>query len=210
MLVSLDEFRAYMGGITLTAMEANVATGIISGVQGELENYLNRPVELVQIREIATLNDQGVLYLTVTPVKKILNISRKRQGDVFEDDVYLTPEPMYRDVVLDNDDRLWDKTEYVRTNYALAPGGVRMSGNAGSQYWVEYVGGLPGNHPGIPAMKRAILTVAARDWSSKSVANAGQRIGQLESTEVGDARFLGWSDDELKRLQRYRRRIVIR
>jgi hypothetical protein len=203
MLVSVDELRSYMGGLEPPDGMYNELALIISGLQQELENYLNRPVEPIQIRENVISDSKGCLYLGVTPVHKIISYG---VNTVYapEGIVGGLPSPMERDPILDPEARVVDKTN-VNPNL-LIPGGMRgLWPNTG--YLVEYIGGYNGY--ATEAVKLALKRVAAREYSTNHVDTQGLRIGLFEQTEVGDQRYLGWAGEELKRLQRLRRRIVI-
>ena len=178
---------------------------VIAGVQETLEAYLNRPVEPVQIREVAVANFQGVLYLSASPVWEV--ISCGTTVDTAPLTRTITP-VQERSPLLQEDGRLIDKWPTAAGSfYRLVPGGLNV-GMPGYAFYVEYIGGYKGYLD--EALKLAIKRVAAREWASNHIGGSGNRVGQAEQTEVGDARFLGWSADELKMMQRLRRRLVVR
>src|SRR5690606_27659409 len=72
MLVSVNEFRAYMGGLQLQEGMQPVLESVIKRAQTMVETILNRPVEKVQVREIRRADSKGFLYLSVTPVWKVI------------------------------------------------------------------------------------------------------------------------------------------
>jgi hypothetical protein len=176
---------------------------IISGLQEELENYLNRPVEPIQIRENVFSDGKGCLYLSVTPVHKIVsygvNSTFALPGIVGE-----IPSPMERDPSLLDDSRVIDKSNVDHN--LLLPGGMQgLWPNTG--YLVEYIGGYNGYT--INSIKLALKRVAAREIATNHVDTSGLRIGITEQTDSGDQRYLGWAGEEFNRLQRYRRRLIV-
>lgn len=72
MLVSVDELRAYMSGITLDDAQETAAAAVLQGVQAELERYLQRPVEPRWFTETAALGDDGSLLTSKTPVRQVV------------------------------------------------------------------------------------------------------------------------------------------
>ena len=204
MLVNIADMRKFMGGMSFTEMQQQVVEHIVSGVQSDLEAYLNRPVEPVLVRETVDVNDQGILYLSVTPVHRVLAIRYAPTGGVSG---YYYPDPADR---VDPTSLVVAQPTDITDRLVHMPGGIKVGGGLGQRYEVEYVGGLCPSNQQRSGFKRAIEVVAARDIGSLHVTTEGTRTGQVDQTEVGDARFLGWSDDELKRFQRYRRRIAIR
>lgn len=208
MLASVDEFIAYMGGyVPDDPAGQEVMAGILSGTQSALEAYLNRPVELVQVRELAFSGSKGYLYLSVTPVRQILSLSYG-SNTAYDPGTPVMLEPVAREeIILDADAPLFDKAPFqFDPHLQMTRGGISTS-RCMSNVVVNYIAGLDGRQ--YPAIKSAILRVAAREWGRNNVDTAGLRTGQIESTENGDHRSLGWASDELRGLQRYRRRIAL-
>ena len=72
MLVSVDELTSYMSGLQMTRPQKASAQRTLNAVQLELETYLNRPLELVQIRETKRTDELGWVNPSITPVKKVI------------------------------------------------------------------------------------------------------------------------------------------
>lgn len=179
---------------------------ILAGTQEQLEIYLNRPIEYVQIREVVRSNSRGFLYLSVTPVRKIIScgVTTAYPTDLSENFI---PPVMERDNLLDEEARLVDKTlEFGNGQPLVVPGGLQIGGGC-SNYLVEYIGGYKGYADS--AMKLGIMRVAAREYGVNNVSTAGMEVGQIDQTKDGDRRNVGWTTDELVKFQRHRRRIII-
>lgn len=204
MLVSIQEFRLYMGGLEPEpGLEAEMVN-ILTGVQQQLETYLNRPVELVQVREMAVSDSKGNLYLSVTPVRKI--ISYGVTVGVTTPFTSLVPYTVVADSLIGDDGRIIDKV-YSKLSLPTYSSWGFPSYLPNTGFLVEYVGGLDGTN--MENIKLAIKRVAAREYGVMHVNTAGLRAGNPDITEVGDTRNPGWTIGELKDLQRYRRRIVM-
>ena len=204
MLISVDEFRRYLGGYEPPDGLQLEMVDVLQGTQQQLEVYLNRPVELVQVREIAYSDAIGRIYLSVTPVHKILSLGT----DVTlssAPSVTTTPYTMTADPSIGDEGRVIDRAGW-RNRSNFRPGGLTVT-YPNLAHVVEYVGGIDGNqHEDI---KLAIKRVAAREYTQGHVDTAGLRVGQIEDVEAGDSRNPGWTNGELKSLERYRRRLFL-
>jgi hypothetical protein len=205
MLVSVEEFRRYLGGYQMTSGVEQEAVSILLATQQQLETYLNRTVELVQVREVALADGLGNLYLSVTPVRKIISygVNVATQSTI---DIQPIPYEMIPDLSLGDDARLIDKVSYKGAGARFRPYGMNVP-LSGYPYYIEYIAGLDGTKE--EQIKAAIKRVAAREFIRNHVDTAGLRTGHVEDTEVGDTRTIGWTIGELQGLQRYRRRIVV-
>ena len=74
-LVTVNDLQEYMRDIDLTSSQQDAAELIISGVQGELERYCNRPLEPCEYTEIVRSDATGYAYLLNTPVVSITSIT---------------------------------------------------------------------------------------------------------------------------------------
>ena len=206
MLVSVEDMRRYLGGYVPEHPSSEIElANILAGVQQQLETWLNRPVELVQVREIALTDSKGNLYLSVTPVRKLISYG-VNVGTLTVPEVIYTPYVRTSDDLIGVDGRMMDKIDR-RLSLPNFRNGWFFPGVPNTGYVVEYVGGLDGN--GYEDIKLAIKRVAAREYTQGHVGVVGQRQGHSEDVEVGDNRSIGWTTSELQQLQRYRRRIAL-
>src|SRR5690349_14309510 len=157
MLVSVDDFRRYMGGMNPMPGQTETIAMILQGVQEQLELWLNRPVELVQIREIVRSDRQGYLHLSVTPIKKVVSVGVTSAIDgVYPETGPVTPYTIVRDASLDEDARVIDRAYGFANNYQREYGGLRVNSPC-TWYVVEYIGGYNGAQDN--ALRLAILRV---------------------------------------------------
>lgn len=207
MLVSVNDLCNYMGGLKPRPGMRKVMAEVIAGTQEALENYLNRPVEPVQIREYVVSNSKGFVHLSVYPVHRVLRYGVNVVPGYDELPVNIPP-VMTRDPIHDVDDRVLDRAyPQPQSGFSIGPGGLYTYA-PNTPVMVEYIGGLNGYT--INAIKQAIKRVAAREWAENNVDTVGSRQGVVGETEVGDQRSIGWANDELRALQRHRRRVVRR
>lgn len=73
-IVSVPELVDYMSNVTLTADQLEAAELVLEGVQGELEVYLNRPVEPREVTEVLQSLD-GYVRPRITPVVQVLSVT---------------------------------------------------------------------------------------------------------------------------------------
>jgi len=206
MLVSVEELRRYLGGYDPEhpSMLEEMAN-ILEGVQLQLETWLNRPVELVQVREVALTDGKGNLYLSVTPLRKLISYG-VGVGSITAPETTYTPYTRTPDALIGVDGRMIEKTDH-RFAAPTYSNGRYFMGMPNTGYIVEYIGGIDGTQ--CPDIKLAIKRVAAREFTQAHVDVVGQRQGHAEDVEVGDNRTIGWTTAELTQLQRYRRRIAL-
>lgn len=217
MLVNGEELMSYMGGMVLETEVFNFVEGVIlPGVQQELENYLNRPVEPIQVREPRQPDSEGNVVLTVSPVWKILDIDYMGQSHQVPD-AYLPPglSPIHPVA-----ERIFDISEFEQTatawmqpispiiniftwspiyNYGINP-------RIPPYVVMNYVGGLRGYT--IAGLKLAMLRVAAREVERNLDDTLSLRAGSAEIATYSDQREKGWTDAELHAWSRYRRPVV--
>lgn len=215
MLVSADELIKYMSNLNLNTPQKEEAAEILSGVQGELETYCNRPLELVQIRELVTTDGQGYANVSVSPIHKVISRTAVEAGLIapftgFFSPIY--PAPMERDILVGEEGRMINN---VRTgglavgDPLIVPGGFG-AGYPNSAYIVEYVGGYDlKNMPQYKSVQSAIKRVAAREVGPMYDDSIDLRSGDATKNREPDNRGKGWTDDELARFDRLRRRVVV-
>lgn len=210
-IVTVDELINYMDGFKLTnAQRVHVDTVLLPGLKQDLEKYLNRNVEEVQVRERIEPDSEGYLYFSFTPVIEILSITRSDGTVVTIPDTYqppgMVPEPgITRSLDLtsvqngDNYRFRLDGYNSLLPSYSPVLFGLPT-------YIVEYISGFNGDV--LIAMKSDIMRVAAREvgmWDSSVSIVAGQ----TEANKNPDDRHKGWTEEELAAWQRFRRRNII-
>lgn len=114
MIVDVDALVDYMSNIELSPDQRTAAKDILEGVQGEVETYLNRPIERVETTEIVFPDATGRIWMTNTPV---VSVSAVSDGNA---------------VALDAVDFVAQGNAIYSRAYAVAP------------YAITYVGGLDG------------------------------------------------------------------
>jgi hypothetical protein len=199
-IASVADLRNYMSGVSLSAKQDAAAQMALDGVQEELELYLGRPVQPVQVREVRRADATGDIALTVTPVIRVLSLRPVTATEATEYTTTIVP--------------LADVAEDATRNYDtapeqswIAPGGI-VVGAAFGYYVVEYVGGY--NGWGDKGLKLAILEVASRTMTVNhdDVLSIKDDIAREPANAASIQK--GWRDDELKRFDRIRRRTAYR
>jgi hypothetical protein len=199
-----------MSGINLTTPQREEAESTLSGIQEELETYCNRPLELVQIREVVKADWNGMANLSISPVWKVLSVSAM-ESSPFSNAAFVpyVPPPMVRDPLIDPTTGRalvdWLTTPNVGEPMVI-PGAV-MVDSPDLYYVVEYIGGWNGYT--INGIKQAIKRVASRSMERNHDNTLSLRQGAAEATAPSDNLPPGWTDDELKAFDRYRRRVIV-
>jgi hypothetical protein len=195
-LVTVEELRAYMSDVNLTQSQWAVAQDVIDGVQEELELFLNRPLELVQVRERVPADEAGYAILSVTPVRQVLSVQSSTTSYV--ESTVVTREPL-----LDADvNRLNDK---VGLQNAIVPGGIYV-GQPGRWYIVEYIGGWNG-YVG-EGIKRKIKEVASRVMTARHDDSMTVK-GGIGTNPDAATTPQGWTEEELRSCSRLKRRVLV-
>lgn len=197
-LVTVSDLRKYMSDISLTANQQQAAQLVLDGTQQQLELYLGRPVQPVQVREKARSNGSGDLMLSVTPVHKIIDLR------VLTSTGSVTPAVDTTPLSAEEVDRIWDA---MSVNDMIVPGGAYV-GRWFTWYVVEYWGGYNGFTD--DALKLAILEVASRTMTVNH--DDTLSIKDDIAREPANAASIekGWRQEELQRFDRLRRRIAYR
>lgn len=203
MLVSAEELSDYMSGIRLSETQLRSAEAVLAGVQADLESYLHRPVEPVRARELVRVDRSGYVNVRHTPVQAVLRI--QSYGSTL-------PTPP-RNVVPNytpSTDLSIPLTDYAPVNTGdamIVPGGVRF-GNPGDYVLIEYLAGASRRIiDRLPQIKLAIMRVAAREVQfmhddTMSLRNASA------SPPADTIVQKGWTQEELQRFDRLRRRMM--
>jgi hypothetical protein len=198
-IVNVADLKGYMNNISLSATQQAVAQRVLDGTQQELELYLGRPIQPVQVRERRQANSVGDLVLSVTPVYQVLSLRPASSSD-FSDLGTPDTTPLSPDEV----DRLWDA---MPINSMIVPGGV-YTGRAGGWFVIEYVGGYNGYTD--DALKLKILEVASRTMTLDHDDTLSIKDDIAREPAATGSLVKGWKEDELKRFDRLRRRIGLR
>lgn len=203
MLVTAQELSDYMSGIRLNDAQKRAAESVLGGVQADLENYLHRPLEPKRSREMVRVDRSGYLNVRNTPVQAVLRIQ----------DYGSTLPSLPRNVVPNYapiKSEVLPLADYVPTNNGkdmIVPGGVRY-GTPDSYVLIEYIaGGSQLVMERLPQIRLAIMRVAAREVQFMHDDTMSLRNGN--ATPPADTiPEKGWTEAELKRFDRLRRRMV--
>lgn len=181
-IVTTQELANYLGGWKYTSVQELDAQAILDGVQSELERYINRPLQMRRVVEAAQGTALGFVHLAVTPIVAVHGIYRANtdgaQGELI--------------------------TSLPRDFFQRGSNFLKV-GICGRVY-VDYTGGVNGDID--PGVKLAIKRVAAREFMYKH--NDGVALDNTEGRKSEDPvpQPKGWTDEELKRFDRMRRRTI--
>lgn len=195
-VVTVAELRKYMSDVSLSANQQSAAQLVLDGVQQQLETYLNRPIQPVQVRERVRTDPFGDVYLSVSPVHTIISV-RDEAGSVPQGVVDSTP------LSEEDYDRVYDA---MPDSWQIFPGGLHL-GSTEKSYVVEYVGGYNGYVD--QALKLSILEVASRTMTVNHDDVLTIR-GDMAREVPAESMVKAWKPEELKMLERLRRRTVVR
>lgn len=206
-IVSVDELKTYMASINLNTPQSVSAALTLAGTQQALENYLNRPLEPVQMREVLWTDAQGIVNVSVSPVHKV--ISADAIDSVWSAfDVYQTgyiPPVGTRDPLIGPNGQLLDHLYPTVNDPMLVPGGIYI-GLPNVAVAVDYVAGYNGYV--VEGLKQAIKMVAARTVGKNHDETISLRGPQAQEAQPSDDRPLGWTKEELEQWDRLRRRVI--
>lgn len=186
-IVSSDELKDYMSSIGLDIDQEAAVEDIIAGLQAELERYCQRPLEVKARTEVVVPDENGRLWPKATPIVSVSDpVGLYAAGDNGLHGYY---------------------PALVFGGYSYAPVSI------------TYVGGVvdpalvvdPDDFGVDPAadIKIAILRAAAREATVRH--DDTMSVKDLDAREVQpvDRQPLGFTDDELKKFDRLRRRTVV-
>lgn len=208
MLVTLEELVNHLGNPSLeTFQENHIENVILPGVQGELERYCGRPLEISQVREYLKPDCNGFVWFEVTPVHQIISVV-----DVNGATVEYTP-PDVPDYV-PNANPAVRNYDYAGTGYVestwkmyvhplgyLSP----LYYNVPTGYYVTTLAGIDCTND--KDVKEKILEVAGRVVNKLFLDDVGMRAGSIEHSPNLDTRVPMWTEEELISMDRLRRRI---
>ena len=213
MLVSLSNLKTYMD-ISLTARQEDAAELVLSGLQGELEAFLKRPIEPKSFVEIHRLEptDGGVPMGTFLSVNNgdsysssfsdngntssqmgwastCPTIFLKNTPVISIAQVKVKP-PMGAEMVLVNE------IDYITRSYGFD----LMNGNSDDLVTVTYTAGLDG--AALPVFKLMILRAASREM--QNLHDDVVSVKDLTTRNVAPM-ITGFLDSELSSLRKFRR-----
>jgi hypothetical protein len=211
-LLNIDKLLTYMGNPKLTPAQKDLTVqDIIPGIQGELEDYLNTYVELVQVRESLAPEADGYVYFTKAPVRQLLSFQWSAAGALPITITSWAPTPVVPNPYVERP--VVDRTAVGTTpspyrqyvGLASVPG---LHSGITPYVVVDYIAGIDGPNT-IPSLITSLLRVTAREVDKQFDTTAGLRTGSVEAAAESDNRPKGWTDAELKRFQRYKRRVIL-
>jgi hypothetical protein len=209
-LVSVPELASYMSDTTFNPSQEQAIATILIGVQQELEEYLNRPVQIVQVREYIQCDVNGYANVKYAPVTKIISMTQLNSsfsGWENEFTIAFEPPEFVRDISLSADaqvDDAWGTEPFGKP--IVVPGAIYF-GVPGVWIAVEYLAGYNGYRN--EQMRLGIMRVAAREVTGLHDNTLSLREGSAEPAANPDPRPKGWQPEELAAFDRYRRRVVV-
>lgn len=214
MIVSVNDVKTYMD-IRLTPKQEDAAELIIAGLQGEMEAYLNRPVEPQEFVE------EHVLPITHTalPMASFLSVKNNTYSDAFYEtnsidyttwaspppSIYLRNTP----IISVSEVRVkpilgTEKVLVVEQDYMVQRYGIDyFYGYAHDTVTVTYEAGLDGAN--IPLLRINLIRAAAREMQNMHDDVVG--VKDLNTRNVGPL-ITGYLDTELAAMRRYKRRQI--
>lgn len=197
-VVTVADLRKYMSDISLSSNQQQTAQLVLDGTQQQLEIYLGRPIQPVQIREKRRSDGNGDLSLTVSPIYKVISL-RQASASV--------PATLSTDTTPLSEDEASRVVDNLPEERIIVPGGVYV-GRPFTWYVVEYIGGYNGYVD--DALKLAILEVASRTMTVNSDDVLSIKDDIAREPANGPSTQKGWRQEELQMFDRLRRRTVYR
>jgi hypothetical protein len=210
MLVSLDEMMRYMGQTRCTDSQRQAIIEILAGVQSELEVKLNRPVEVIHVRESLLSDSRGLVSPLAAPVWQVYNVTPETLPGLIPWYQYeVTPPALTADSVANRPtlDLLTGGAVNVTFFQNVRQGNQYFAGWPNQWVSMEYIGGYKGYTD--EALKMAIKRVAARDIEPILDDNVGRKSTVTETAAASDKRPTGWQPAELANLKRLKRRVAV-
>lgn len=208
-LVSVPELRSYMSDTTFNPSQETAVAAILIGVQQELEEYLNRPVQIVQVREYVQCDESGYANVKYSPITKIISMTQMNSSFAGWDSEFTTafqPPAFIRDISLSDGSQTHDAWGTQPFGKPVTVPGAIYFGVPGVWLAVEYLAGYNGYRN--EQMKLGIMRVAAREVTGLHDNTLSLREGSAEPAANPDPRPKGWQPDELAAFDRYRRRVI--
>ena len=197
-LLNVQDLVDYMSNIVLSAGQRDAAREVLDGVQGEVEQFLNRRLEPVTVTETVQIDEDGYAQLSQSPIISITGVTL---GDAAP--LAVPPQPAtivpwslnVRGLYVTYGLLAVGANAYLDPNYA--------NGTA----VVTYVAGIDGvNGPNAALLRLTILRVAAREMTNRHDDVLG--VAEVTTTRPPPVQLIGLTDDDRKRIERMRRRVV--
>lgn len=217
MIVSVPELVTYMSGVNFNASQTDAATQVLNGVQRSLERYLNRFLEPTLVQERVQAGWDGSVRFSYTPVVKFISMIDPAGFSLPVNGWQQAP------TVPAMDDDEWEEwsDEFGATRQVdLIPGTFygwlpqefngTLIGAPKVWYALKYISVLI--LPNQDDLKLDILRVAAREMTRNhddSVSLKDGIMGDDTNPMIEGITGLGWTDDELAKYGRYRRRVIV-
>jgi hypothetical protein len=206
-LVGVTDLVRYMNGINLSDSQRSNVELLLRGTQEDLEDYLNRPVQPMQVREYLVTDAAGYANVRVSPVHKVLHAEPLEATQFpFLESAAFESTPLVLDESLEEPARVLDLWGAGAGDYRIVPGGFYV-GVPDAWYAVEYIGGYNGYAD--DKIKVAIMRVVAREVERNNDVTMNLRAGNADKGTESDSRASGWSPPELAAFDRLRRRVIV-
>lgn len=206
MLVPVSDFLDYIQDQTF---DQALARRILAGNQRALERYINRPAEPMLIREPVQPDAEGYVFARITPVWRVLSIDYNGSvTDVAQTAVADLPEgtgiPEQFDMAAVGMQPMPSKVFIGMAGPLLSP---ELMFGPQPITLLTYIGGYFGDQT--EDMKLDITRVSAREVAHNFSEFTGLHDSTYQQADQADTRQKGWTDDELKRYDRARRRTIV-
>lgn len=182
LIVTPSELKDYMSGLELDSDQSKSALDVLAGLQRELERYCQRWFKVVERTELIYPDDAGRLWPKATPV---ISVS--------------SPAGLYP-----NGNMLGGTYPITYGVYDLSSGFA--GGGVNPPVSVTYVGGVSGKDE--HDIRVAILRAAAREMAVRHDDTLTTEDLTPRRPPPSDDRETGFTEDELKKFDRLRRRTV--
>lgn len=215
-IVSVPDLVTYMSGVNFDAQQTAAANQVLEGVQRGLERYLNRFLEPTLVQERQQAQYDGSVRFSYTPVIKFISMTDPL-GFRLPVEGYLEVQPSVP--ALDEDEWMEWSDYGVIQQVDFAPGnfygdvplgyGYTPLGSPGVWYVLKYISQII--LPNMNDVKLDILRVASREMTRNhddAISLKDGLMGTDTNPEIQGIVGLGWTDDELAKYGRYRRRVI--
>lgn len=209
-IATLEQLMDHMGKPQLKDFQkAHIEAVILPGIQQDLEEYLNRPMEKTRIREALKADNTGHIWPSYSPVWSIESCLRE-DGTTVE--LSMPTVPAFTPST--DGTRDWDiaGTGQRAEQYKFyvgdwSPYDPLFYGDV-PQYYVTYIGGYDGPHD--EQIVLAFLEVGKRVVNNQFGIGVGVRRGSTELATTEDQRDPTWTETELKKFDRLRDIVISR
>ena len=212
MIVTISDIKTYMD-ISLTARQEDAAEMILAGLQGELEAFLRRPIEVQEFTEEHRLDTDHIgvpMGTFLTTAENTYNSSFTTASPNNDSTMWAEPPPAIyfkntpivsisevKVKPLQGEERvLVNEVDYVTRKYGID----YFYGYSDDLITVTYEAGLDGAN--IPMFKLLIMRAAAREMQNMYDDVVG--VKDINTRNVGPL-ITGFLDTELASVRKYRR-----